>query len=108
MMLARLRDVVMAAALALIMTIGLLLWLAFVAPAQWVINGIAGAPARSMLQSPMTAALRVGDREWSFVNAPRGSAALEGTTPSGYVQRPVSMKGALGAVVLWLLSLAGL
>ena len=79
-------------------------WLLVVAPLQFVVNLVAGAPARLALASPARAWYRVTPHEIHVEEAFKSDSLPEGATESGFSAKPVTFTAAIASALLFAVS----
>jgi hypothetical protein len=83
--------------------VALAAWVLLVAPAQYFVYLVAGAPAREALASPRRLWLRVTPGETEFATDSKLNAVPEDASESGFTAKPVTFTAALAAVLLFAL-----
>jgi hypothetical protein len=79
-------------------------WMLVIAPTQYVVNLVAGAPARRALASPVRASFRSTPKTISVRRTLKRKALPEGATESGFSASPVAFTSAVASALLFLVS----
>lgn len=79
-------------------------WLLVVAPLQFVVNLLAGAPARLALASPYRAWSRVTAHEIHVEEDWKSDALPEGAVEAGFTSKPVTFTAVIAAALLFVVS----
>ena len=86
-------------------TLGVFVWLVFVAPAQYVVFLICAAPARLMRRSKRRVIATFDEAQYFQLGEVAGDEpAPKGWFVAGFFARPVSMTASFAAMLLWVLA----
>ena len=97
-------DVLLAILFSFAFILLFVLWMLVIAPIQYVINLVAGAPARRALASPVRASFRTTPGMITVAETPKHKDLPEGATESRFSTSPVAFTSAVASALLFLVS----
>ena len=96
-------DAVVSVVIVVVLYLALVAWVLLVAPAQYFVYLVAGAPGREALASPRRLWLRVTPDEIQFRTDSKLDVVPEDASESGFSAKPVTFTASLAAVLLFAL-----
>ena len=97
-------DAVISFVIVVVLYLALAAWVLLVAPAQYFVYLVAGAPGRQAVASPKRLWLRVTPEEILFATDSKLDAIPEDASESGFTAKPVTFTASLAAVLLFALN----
>jgi len=94
-------DTILTAAVTVLLLAALVVFILVVAPIQYFIYLVAGAPGREAYASPARAWYRIGPREIVVESGPRTGELPPGADESAYTGRPVTFAAAVASALLF-------
>jgi hypothetical protein len=97
-------DMLLAAAFSLAATVAVFGWFVVIAPLQYLLTLICGAPARLAIRSPQTSSYDP-TRDEAQIDAPLRAKPPANALVVGYAGKPVSLTAAVQSALLWTINL---
>jgi hypothetical protein len=94
-------DAILTAAVTVLVLAALVVFVLVVAPIQYFVYLVAGAPGREACASPERTWYRIGPREIVVESGPRTGELPQGADESAYTARPVTFTAALASALLF-------
>ena len=97
-------DGLLTAVWSLWLIIAVIAWFVVIAPIQYLLHLVTGAPARTMLDSGLKTWFVMGETENTILTAPAETAPPEGAAEAGFYAKPVTLTTTLDSVAVWAVS----